>query len=90
MLLPVLQLGPGIALIEAGLRMAEVNEAMGLELPEEEDYETLGGFVLSELGHLPKSGEHFDREGTHFEVVEASDRKVIRVRVRTSRAEKRA
>jgi len=87
---PVLQLGPGIALIEAGLRMAEVNEAMGLELPEEEDYETLGGFVLSELGHLPKSGEHFDREGTHFEVVEASDRKVIRVRVRTVPAEKRA
>lgn len=87
---PVRVVAPGVAVIEAGLRMAEVNEAMDLELPEEEDYETLGGFVLSELGHLPKPGEAFEWEGTLFEVIEASDRRVIRVRVRTKRAELRA
>ncbi len=79
---PVHFVAPGVAMIQAGLRIAEVNEAMQLELPEDEDYETLGGFVLSELGHLPKPGEGFDFDRASYEVTEASDRRVIRVCVR--------
>ena len=47
------------------------------------DYETLAGFVLAELGRLPKAGERFESLGAEFEVIEASDRRVIRVRVTT-------
>ncbi len=72
---------PGVAEIEAGVRIAELNEALDLELPEEEDFETLGGFVLSELGHFPRRGETFDRKNIRYEVLEASDRRVLRVRV---------
>ena len=75
---------PGIAEVEASLRIAEVNEAMGLELSEDEDFVTLGGFVLAELGHLPKVGEQFEHEGATYAVTEASDRRVIRVRVTTT------
>lgn len=78
---PVHRISPEVAIVHAGLRVAEVNEALDLELPEDEDFETLGGFVLSELGHLPKPGEGFDDGGARFEVTEASDRRVIRVRV---------
>jgi len=79
---PIHFVSPGVAEIEANLRVAEVNEALEIELPEEEDYETLGGFVLSELGHLPKVGETFHHENVGYEVIEASDRRVVRVRVR--------
>jgi len=42
--------------IDGGMRIEEVNEEMGLELPEG-DYETVAGFMLSLLGHIPKQGE---------------------------------
>ncbi len=64
---------------DASLHVSEVNEALGLELPEESDYETLGGFVLSEIGRFPSAGESFTSEGVTFRVSEASDRRVLRV-----------
>jgi putative hemolysin len=78
---PVHFLEPGKAVIEASLRIAEVNEAMELELSEEEDYETLGGFVLAEFGRFPRIGESFEIDGTKFQVTDATDRRVLRVEV---------
>jgi CBS domain containing-hemolysin-like protein len=78
---PVHRIEPGVAEVEAGLRIAEVNEALDLDLPEDEDYETLGGFVLSELGHLPRVGERFEHGEVGYTVTEASDRRVLRVRI---------
>lgn len=72
---------PGVADLDGGLHVSEVNEALHLTLPEEADFETLAGFVLSELGHFPKRGARFDWGGASFEVREASDRRVITVRV---------
>jgi len=63
-------------------RVSDVNGELGLDLPEEEDFETLAGFVLAELGRLPKKGESFERDGATFTVSEASDRRVLRVEVR--------
>ena len=64
---------------DASLHVSEVNEALDLEIPEESDYETLGGFVLSEIGRFPSAGEAFTSEGVTFRVSEASDRRVLRV-----------
>ena len=77
----VRELGDGIAEVDASLHVSEVNEELDLDLPEEEDFETLGGFVLAELGHMPKEGESFVRKGVTYSVVSASDRRVITVRV---------
>lgn len=79
---PIRFLEEGLAEVDAGLRVSEVNESMGLSLPEEEDYETLAGFVLAELGHFPKRGESFEKDGVEYTVVESSDRRVLRVSVR--------
>ncbi len=78
---PVKRISPSVAELEAGVRIAEVNELLPLELPEEEDFETLGGFVLAELGHFPRRGESFEKGDVRYEVLEASDRRVLRVRV---------
>lgn len=68
--------------VPATLHVTEVNEALGVLLPEEEDFETLAGFVLARLGRLPAVGESFDEAGISFRVLEASDRRVLRVLVR--------
>jgi len=62
--------------------VSDVNEELELDLPEEEDFETLAGFVLSEFGRFPKKGETFERDGLTFIVLEATDRRVIRVEIR--------
>ena len=43
--------------IDGGMRIEEINDEMGLELPESEDYETIAGFILSRIGHIPRQGE---------------------------------
>jgi len=78
----------GLVDVEAGTRISEVNEELELELPEEEDYETLGGFVLARLGHFPKSGESFRWAECEFLVTEANDRRVLSVRLRLPETQK--
>jgi len=48
--------------IDGSMRIEEVNEEMELELPEGE-YETVAGFVLELLGHIPKTGEQLRYKG---------------------------
>jgi CBS domain containing-hemolysin-like protein len=60
----------------------EVNHALHLDLPEDEDYDTIAGFVFTELGRVPKSGEAFVWEGrVRFSVVEATRRRIERIRI---------
>lgn len=80
----VRELESGLFEVQAGLHVSEVNEALDLDIPEEEDYETLGGFVLAELGRLPARGDSFRRDEVTFRVVEASDRRVLKVHVQRS------
>jgi len=67
--------------VDAGLRVSEVNAELRTDIPEDEDYETLAGYVLAELGHFPRRGEGFTAHGARYTVVEASDRRVIRVAI---------
>jgi putative hemolysin len=75
------RIGPGIFEVDGAARLDEVNEALELGLPEQEDYETLAGFILSELGRIPCPGDNFKRNEVLYEVTEASDRRVICVRI---------
>jgi CBS domain containing-hemolysin-like protein len=78
---PFREVEPGQAVVDASLHVSELNELFETNLPEEEDFETVAGFVLSELGHFPKRGESFDHDGVQYEVLEASDRRVIQIQV---------
>jgi len=79
---PIRHMPGGAAEVDAGVHVSEVNEALDLEIPEESDYETLGGFVLAELGHFPQRGEAFTHGQAEYSVLEANDRRVLKVRVR--------
>jgi CBS domain containing-hemolysin-like protein len=60
----------------------EINEALGLELPEDGDYDTIGGLVFSEMGRVPQAGEHIDWQNrVRISVLEATRRRIDRVRV---------
>jgi CBS domain containing-hemolysin-like protein len=66
----------------------EINEIMGFELPEEGDFDTIGGFVFAEFGRVPTAGESITwRDAVRVTVLEASRRRVNRVRLERVRKE---
>ena len=67
--------------VQAVMRIEEFNEEFDLDLPEEEDFDTLGGFVTFILGKIPAQDETFQVGDARFTVIEADVRHVIRVRV---------
>lgn len=59
-----------------------VMQRLNLPLPPRRDYQTLAGFVLDQMGRLPKTGEAFDHAGWRFEVVDLDGRRIDKVLAR--------
>ncbi len=55
---------------------------MGLPVEESDEYDTLAGWMLSELGHIPSLGENFEVEGVRFRVQAMRRRRIARVRAK--------
>ncbi len=70
-----------VAEVHARAHLHDINEALGTQFPEEEDYDTLGGFVLSQLCRIPEPGEALDWQDVRLVILEANRRRVERVRV---------
>jgi len=77
--------------IEADARtyIDDLNDRFELNLPEDEDYDTLGGFVFSHLGFIPKTSETFDYEDVKFTITAAEARRIRRVRIQKRPAEEK-
>jgi putative hemolysin len=54
---------------------------LGLTLPEDREYATAAGYVLSVLKKLPLEGEVFEAEGWRFEVVDMDGRRIDKLLV---------
>ncbi|MDP6379769.1 MAG: hemolysin family protein [Phycisphaerae bacterium] len=67
--------------VDARVHIDDFNEEVHAALPEDEDYETVGGFVFSVLGYIPKVGEVFEQVGLRFTVLDAEERKINKLRV---------
>ncbi len=59
----------------------EINERLALELPDDGDFDTIAGFVFSELGHVPVIGEKLVSQNVRITVLEATRRRIERVRL---------
>lgn len=67
--------------VEARIYIDDLNDQLDLDLPEDEDYDTLGGFVFSTLGHIPHIDESFEFGNLKLTVTDAVRTKVNRVRI---------
>ena len=75
---PFKKLGEDHYLISAKTEIKALNETLHLDLPTG-DYETLAGFLISELGDLPRAGEHLQYRNLKFTVRQAEARAVKEV-----------
>ena len=65
----------------AAVRIGVINEKMDLSLPEEADFETIGGFVFHQCGRFPEVGERIESHGVALEVLAATGRRIDLVRI---------
>ena len=80
----VLPISENEALMDARVSFEDVRETFDLDLPSAEpspNYDTLGGFVVAQLGRFPKAGEAVDAGGARFVVESVEGRRIRRVRV---------
>ena len=66
--------------MEGGISIQEANEKMALGLPEGE-YQTVAGFILEHLGHIPKEGESFLYRDLHVRIKKMSGVRIETVEV---------
>ena len=70
--------------LDARAYVDDVNDAiepLGVAIPESDDYDTLGGFVVTTLGHIPAVNETFRHDQCLFTVLDATPQRVVRVRL---------
>ncbi|MHC5060057.1 MAG: hemolysin family protein [Planctomycetota bacterium] len=85
---PVKKLSDTMIEADARTYIDDLNDQFELNLPEEEDYDTLGGFVFSHLGYIPKTGETFDYQEVKFTITAAEARRIKRVKIEKTPSEK--
>jgi len=74
-------IGPGEWMVQAQLSVDEARERLGIDVPDSEEYETLAGWVLMELGHIPAAGEVIVQDGFSVRVDLVVRRRIERLRV---------
>ena len=78
---PIRKIDQNTIEVDARTYVDDLNDEFELDLPEDEDYDTIGGFVFSHLGYIPKTGVSFDYENLKFTIVAAEPRRIKRIRI---------
>lgn len=68
-------------LVNPKIEIDVINDELALGIPESDDYETLGGFLLMESGTIPRPGDKIRHGGWQFTVTKATSRSIDEVRV---------
>jgi putative hemolysin len=80
-----LTLADGAVIFDAALNVRDLDTQYNIALPEDPAYATVGGFVLDQLGFIPRGGENFEFGNFRFTVVEMDGKRVARVKIQRTR-----
>jgi putative hemolysin len=81
---PLVRLPDGSYLVNGRMWIEELNEALDWDLPTKKDYETVAGLILASLGRIPRPGEQVTIGRFELAVVDADERRILKVKVRAS------
>ncbi|WP_377848982.1 hemolysin family protein [Bosea sp. UC22_33] len=71
----------GSYLVAGWMQVDEFSHELGIPIPRDADFQTVAGFILAELNHLPNVGESFDKGHWRFEVVDLDGRRIDKILV---------
>jgi putative hemolysin len=78
---PLITNARGVMLLDGGVNLRDLETQMQWNLPRDGGVETLAGFLLMRLGHIPREGEFVDYEDRRLTVMEMDGRRISKVRV---------
>ena len=78
---PVQKLSSGVMLVDASLAIRDLNEDYHFDMPESNEYDTLGGFLLASLQKLPTVGDSYLTETKLFYIISMKGRRILKVKV---------
>lgn len=81
------QPGVGSWIVDARMNILDAEETFGIHIPQEGDYDTIGGYLFHRFGAIPKPGQKIHNEEFDLEILSSSERSVEKVRI-TARAKK--
>src|SRR5690242_4707029 len=76
-------LASGAVVVEGSSNLRDLETQYDIILPREEGFETVGGFVMSQLGKIPKGGERFEYDGRRYTVLQMDGHRIVRVKIET-------
>jgi CBS domain containing-hemolysin-like protein len=79
------QISDDVVEVDARVHVDELNELFQFDLPEDGDFETIGGFVCNQLGRVPKNREAFSWRNMQVTVLNVGKRKIHKIRLEIDR-----
>jgi putative hemolysin len=73
--------GRGGFVVDAKMSIDHIEHELGIMLPEDEEYDTLGGYLFTRLGKVPEAGEVLSENGVEITVLEADERRIHKVQL---------
>ena len=67
--------------VDGRYNLDDLNDELGIALPEDEEYDTIAGFVLANLGHVPEVGEVMEIQNMVFTTLRATETQIERVSI---------
>ncbi|HEY2498801.1 MAG TPA: hemolysin family protein [Candidatus Angelobacter sp.] len=80
---PAVALASGAVVLDGGFNLRDLETQYDIVLPREEGFETLAGFVMDQLGKIPKGGERFEYDGRRYTVLQMDGHRIVRVKIET-------
>ena len=68
-------------LVDARMSILDIEELLGIEIPQDGDYDTVGGYVFHETGTIPEKGFIITQPNFEIEVIRSDDRRVEKIRI---------
>jgi putative hemolysin len=82
---PLDSLASGAVILDGSSNIRDLEVQYDIVLPRDHGFETLGGFVMAQLGRIPKGGETFDFDGRRYTVLQMEGRRIARVKIESVR-----
>jgi putative hemolysin len=78
---PIVELSNGHFVVDASIPIAELARQAGIELPDGDEYNSLGGFIVEVMGRVPESGAVLEKLGHRFLIRSADERRISKVEI---------
>jgi len=78
---PIEEVGNEELIVKGEVNIEEVNEALGIDLPEGEEFETIAGFIFNRAGRLVEEGEEIEYDGLGIRVEEVENTRIMKARL---------